>query len=116
MEKLFSYGTLQMRKVQKETFGRLLDGTKDVLLGYALSETEIKDEHVIKKSGTDIHPILKYTGNNADEVEGMVFEVTREELHQADEYEVKEYARTYAALKSGMYAWVYADANHINGT
>ena len=56
MEKLFSYGTLQMENVQKETFGRLLVGAKDVLLGYVLSEVKIKDKAVIEKSGTDIHP------------------------------------------------------------
>ena len=34
MENLFSYGTLQYRKVQIETFGRILNGTNDILIGY----------------------------------------------------------------------------------
>ncbi len=42
LEKLFSYGTLQMENVQKETFGRTLKGTKDILVGYILSEVKIK--------------------------------------------------------------------------
>ena len=29
MVKLFSYGTLQLERVQKETFGRLLIGSKE---------------------------------------------------------------------------------------
>ena len=37
MEKLFSYGTLQMEHVQQETFGRKLHGVKDTLAGYTLS-------------------------------------------------------------------------------
>ncbi len=56
MEKLFSYGTLQMEHVQKEIFGRKLNGKKDALIGYILSEVKIKDKIVIKNSGTNIHP------------------------------------------------------------
>lgn len=111
MEKLFSYGTLQMEPVQKETFGRKLTGSKETLLGYVLSEVKIKDSHVIKTSGTDIHPILRYTGNRSDEVEGTVFDISLEELHQADEYEVDEYARISATFLSGISAWVYAAAD-----
>ncbi len=110
MEKLFSYGTLQLENVQMETFGRNLTGSKDVLLGYVLSEVKIRDQEVIRKSGMEFHPILKYTGNREDEVEGTVFEITREELLKADEYEVEEYARTLADFKSGIQAWIYAAA------
>lgn len=35
-EKLFSYGTLQQETVQLSTFGRKLQGTADVLIGYHL--------------------------------------------------------------------------------
>ncbi|MFM2482185.1 gamma-glutamylcyclotransferase family protein [Celerinatantimonas sp. YJH-8] len=113
MEMLFSYGTLQLENVQKETFGRLLTGTKDVLLGYVLSEIRIKDQDVIQKSGTDIHPILKYTGINSDQVEGTIFQITEDELHQADTYEVDEYTRIKGNFKSGISAWIYADASQF---
>ena len=116
MEKLFSYGTLQMENVQKETFGRILKGTKDILVGYILSEVKIKDKAVIEKSGTDIHPILKSTNNLSDEVEGTIFEITHEELMKADDYEVKEYVRINANFKSGTTAWVYADASQVKNT
>lgn len=110
MERLFSYGTLQLERVQLETFGRLLDGISDVLVGYELSEVRIRDASVIEKSGTEIHPILKYTGNESDEVAGMVFEVTGEELQKADEYEVEDYKRVLGCFKSGSSAWIYAEA------
>ena len=110
MEKLFSYGTLQMEHVQTETFGRKLNGQKDALIGYTLSEVKIKDESVIKTSGTDIHPILKFTGNDSDVVEGTVFEITSSELNQADEYEVEEYMRVAGNFKSGNTAWAYVCA------
>ena len=37
----------------------------------------------------------------------MAFEVTAEELAAADRYEVAEYTRVEATLKSGVKAWVY---------
>ncbi|MBS9779293.1 MAG: gamma-glutamylcyclotransferase [Moraxellaceae bacterium] len=111
MEKLFSYGTLQLENVQKETFGRILTGTKDSLIGYILSEVKIKDKEVIRKSGIDIHPILKFTGNPNDKVEGTIFSITAEELQQADDYEVEEYTRKKARFQSGVKAWIYADAS-----
>lgn len=116
LEKLFSYGTLQMENVQKETFGRILQGTKDVLVGYILSEVQIKAKSVIEKSGTDIHPILKATDNPYDEVEGTIFEITHDELMRADDYEVKEYTRINTHFKSGTTAWVYTDASQIKST
>ncbi|WP_448567331.1 gamma-glutamylcyclotransferase family protein [Thalassotalea ganghwensis] len=110
MEKLFSYGTLQMENVQHETFGRRLSGQKDALVGYVLSEIKINDPSVIATSGTDIHPILKFTGNESDIVEGTVFEITPQELAQADEYEVKEYIRVLGRFTSGTNAWAYVCA------
>lgn len=110
MEKLFSYGTLQMEHVQKETFGRKLNGNQDALVGYVLSSVKIKDPEVVNTSGTDIHPILKFTGNNNDVVEGTVFEITRSELAQADKYEVAEYTRILGKFVSGESAWAYVCA------
>lgn len=110
MEKLFSYGTLQMKAVQIETFGRELTGTKDQLIGYILSKIKIKDEAVIKTSGTDIHPILKYTGQDSDIIEGTIFEITPAELSQADEYEVEDYLRVKGKFQSGQEAWAYVCA------
>jgi gamma-glutamylcyclotransferase (GGCT)/AIG2-like uncharacterized protein YtfP len=107
MERLFSYGTLQMLPVQIETFGRELTGVKDILIGYVLSEVKIKDVAVIKTSGTAIHPILKYTGKNTDVVEGTIFELTASELKQADEYEVEEYLRVAGDFRSEQKAWAY---------
>ena len=110
MEKLFSYGTLQMVSVQQETFGRELSGIKDTLIGYILSKVKITDEAVIKTSGTDIHPILKYTGLDSDTVEGTIFEITTSELNQADEYEVEEYIRIERKFHSQQKAWAYVCA------
>lgn len=106
MEKLFSYGTLQIESVQQETFGRQLNGFKDVLTGYCLSHVKIRDEAVIKTSGKDIHAILNFTGSEADRVVGTIFEISETEVHQADEYDVEEYTRILGNFRSGENAWM----------
>ena len=111
MEKLFSYGTLQLENVQLSTFGRKLEGSRDVLLGYELAEIQIRDPEVVGKSGIEIHPIVKYTGRGSDRVEGIIFQITEEELAHADEYEVAAYSRVKARFESGATAWVYVDAS-----
>ena len=111
IESLFSYGTLQDTAVQLETFGRELTGFKDQLLGYQLEMVEIKDQGVVELSGEMHHPIAIATCNHTDEIPGMVFEITAQELAQSDEYEVDEYQRVLGKLKSGKQAWVYVSAS-----
>lgn len=110
-EKLFSYGTLQQEAVQMATFGRKLQGTPDHLVGYSLSMVKITDPHVLVTSGKEFHPILTYTGNKEDQVTGMIFDITPEELLQADQYEVADYQRVEASFLSDTSAWVYVKAN-----
>ena len=107
-QKLFSYGTLQLKNVQKETFGRNLVGKKDILLGYKLENLKIKDPSVLEISETKTHPIIRFTGIDQDIVQGTVFEVSSDELIEADNYEVEDYKRIEVILKSGIKSWVYA--------
>ncbi len=107
MNLLFSYGTLQLEQVQLDTFGRLLNGKNDVLRNYRIRNLKITDPEVIKSSGTDIHPILEYTGYESDFVEGTIYELTDEELQQADSYEVDDYQRKSLKFESGISAFVY---------
>ncbi|MGO1232644.1 MAG: gamma-glutamylcyclotransferase family protein [Marinobacter sp.] len=111
MPLLFSYGTLQQKEVQLANFGRELTGSKDVLQCYVVGEITITDERVLRESGKAIHPILRFTGTQQDEVEGTVFEITDAELAQADDYEVDDYVRVAATLKSGKETWIYAAAS-----
>ncbi len=103
---LFSYGTLQQDSVQLSSFGRLLKGHADTLPGWKREMIEITDPEVLAKSGLRFHPII-VPGAASDEVEGMVFEITADELAGADRYEVADYKRIAARLKSGIEAWVY---------
>lgn len=108
MELLFSYGTLQQREVQVANFGRELIGKSDTLQHYKVGEIEITDKRVIKESGKKIHLILSFSGAERDEVNGTVFELSKDELAKADEYEVDDYKRIKVLLKSGRKCWIYA--------
>lgn len=104
---LFSYGTLRQPEVQVANYGRLLTGTPDALRGYRLVPLQITDPHVIEVSGKAIHTIACASGDQDDRIEGMVFELSEEELAATDAYEVDVYARIEVSLESGRKAWVY---------
>ena len=106
-ELLFTYGTLQLEAVQRETFGRTLKGMRDVLVGYRVAMIEIQDPDFIAKNGPSPQRTLEHTGRDSDVVEGTVLELTKAELEQADTYEPAEYKRNLVRLKSGTKAWVY---------
>jgi gamma-glutamylcyclotransferase (GGCT)/AIG2-like uncharacterized protein YtfP len=106
-ENLFSYGTLQKETVQLELFGRILNGTKDILKGYKISSIEIKDSAFLANGAEKLQQTLIRSGDAADLVEGTVFEISNEELLAADNYEPDNYQRTKVALASGKAAWIY---------
>lgn len=107
---LFSYGTLQLDSVQLASFGRLLEGEADALLGWRRDWLEITDPAVLAASGERFHPVVSRSDDAADTVEGMVFRINADELAAADRYEVSDYVRVLASLRSGRQAWVYVRA------
>jgi hypothetical protein len=112
-ELLFSYGTLQLEKVQLESFGRLLKGEKDALSGYKLVSLEIKDEKVLEQSQQPFHPMAIPSVDKKDKVQGVVFEITGDELLKADSYEVSDYVRISVILDSGKNAWIYVSGEFV---
>lgn len=108
-ELLFSYGTLQLASVQMSQFGRLLEGSDDILQGYKQIEITIRDAHVLEASGIEVHLAL-VPDPDAPPIPGKVFRLTPEELVAADVYESENYARVAAPLASGVTAWVYVKA------
>ena len=107
MPALFSYGTLQQREVQQATYGRLLTGTRDVLIGHRLEPVVICDPEVVRLSGKAVHTIARLSGDPADRIVGVCFHLTDEELAATDAYEVDAYGRAETVLESGIKAFVY---------
>lgn len=104
---LFSYGTLQQSEVQQATYGRLLEGTPDVLAGYRLEPLAITDPEVVRISGKAVHTIACFTGDPSDRIPGIAFEITADELAATDAYEVDAYARAQVTLESCRRAFCY---------
>jgi hypothetical protein len=107
---LFSYGTLQDRAVQRANFGRELAGSSDTLPGYSTALIAIRDPAVVEQSGKSHHALAERSSNVTDQVPGMVFKITPEELIAADRYEVSDYTRVRVTLGSGLQAWAYVRA------
>ena len=110
MPLLFSYGMLQQQAVQLNTFGRTLQGQRDQLCGFEMTTVRIADDRFAASSGKAEHLIVRPTGAMGDRVDGIVFEVTEDELSRADLFEPTEYKRVTVTLASGATAWVYIDA------
>jgi hypothetical protein len=110
MPLLFSYGTLQQEAVQLSTFGRVLEGRPDELVGFERSTLRIEDPAFVAASGQADHAIVRFCGRPDSRVPGTVFELSDDELARADRYEPAGYDRVSAMLASGVQAWVYADA------
>ncbi len=104
---LFSYGTIQLEKVQLENYGRILKGEADTLPGYRLDQLRITNDSVLSKSVQEYHPIAVKSFGYSDFVEGKIFELTTSELVETDKYEVSEYKRVLETFESGKKAWVY---------
>ena len=108
MPLLFSYGTLQQEEVQLATFGRKLDGEKDLLLGYEPSLVKIADPAVAARLGRTHHDNVTATGDDWSSVQGTVYDVTDEELAKSDRFEAEfAYTRVMGSLASGQQAWLY---------
>jgi gamma-glutamylcyclotransferase (GGCT)/AIG2-like uncharacterized protein YtfP len=98
MERLFVYGTLRDPLVQIRVIGRSPTGSADHLDGY---------ERGSIKLGEREYPILDAAAADSH-VEGLVLEVSEEELHRLDIYETSAYRRIRVLLRSGVEAWAYA--------
>ncbi len=109
-EYLFSYGTLQKEEIQFALFGRSLTGSRDVLIGYEISATEITDEAFLLRGEQKEQLTLVPSGDKEGKIEGTVFIVSEDELVLADKYEPGSYERIKVGLESGKQAWVYLAA------
>ncbi len=98
MERLFVYGTLGNPAVQQRVMGREITGTPDTLDGWFKAQITLGD-------GT--FPII--IPNAGTSVDGLVLELSDEELLRTDIYETSAYRRRRVALRSGVEAWVYTE-------
>ena len=105
MENLFAYGTLKDPEIQETIFGRVLTGTPDKLIGYAIKKIQIEEEF-----GVIQYPIITATQNPEDSISGILYQLNPRELQLADTYEGIHYRRIQVQLESNEMAWTYSAA------
>jgi hypothetical protein len=103
-------GLCARRRCNWRTSGAGLRGSTDSLPGFSTSLLPIRDPAVVATSGKTHHAIAVPSDNPSDEVPGIVFEITPQELAAAERYEVADYKRILVTLKSGTPAWAYVRA------
>jgi hypothetical protein len=104
---LFSCGALRRPEVQLAWFGRLLTGADDALPGHLASPLGV----AALNAGEDPGPVVSPSSDPRDEVTGVVFEVSGQDLSKVDQHEAAGCVRRYLRLKSGINAWVYLQSN-----
>lgn len=95
-ENVFIYGALNFKETQIRVIGRMVDGTPDKLPGYRLDK--------IMVDGIAHNIVVK---DEKGTVEGIMIQVTKEELNKIDDYKTGAYKRGRVILTSGKMAWVY---------
>lgn len=105
MEQLFSYGTLQSKEIQMQVFNKFLSGTADQLQGFKLKDLKIEEEF-----GMTDYFVATPSENPTDEIKGIVFSISSNDLAKADQFESNAYKRVEITLKSGKTAWIYIES------
>ncbi|MFH7017655.1 gamma-glutamylcyclotransferase family protein [Flavobacterium sp. FlaQc-47] len=104
MEKLFSYGTIRSKEIQRQIFNKILIGTPDQLLGHKLKSLQIEEEF-----GMADYVVAVPTAESSDPIHGMAFDISTSDLAKVDIFESNAYKRVEVTLKSGTVAWVYIE-------
>lgn len=78
-------------------YGRIIPSIADTLEKFRYADQKIANKY----------PIIYNTNNIEDSIEGVVFEVSKNELLSTDNYEGNAYHRTLVTLVSGLQAWCY---------
>ena len=98
---LFVYGTLATGETLKNILDRDVPGMPATLDGYDGSKT-ITTEN-------ESYPAAEK--NTECSIQGLLVEVTPEELEKLDVYETDAYRRKEVGLTNGVKAWIYLNKN-----
>ena len=98
---LFVYGTLAIGETLKNILDRDVPGTPATLDGYDGSKMVIIE--------SESYPAAEK--NIECSIQGLLIEITSEELQKLDVYETDAYKRKEVELTNGKKAWIYLNKN-----
>src|SRR5690606_4227550 len=103
----FSVATLQLPRAPQSLHGTPPDRQPGARVRRRDPRVGTPHPAVSEAGGSDVHPGIVATGEPSDGVDGIVFEVTPEQLAVIDRYEEVAYRRIEVRLESGRTAFCY---------
>lgn len=88
-------------------YGRILEGSVDILKGYTTTTIRILDEAFLSRGEQKQQQTAMKSDSQTDSIKGTVFEITVDELLLSDSYEPENYKRINVVLESGRESWIY---------
>ena len=98
---LFVYGALTSRETRKNVIGRDVSGIPATLDGYDDSNMVTIENESYPAAEKNIECLIQ----------GLLIEVTPEELEKLDAWETDAYRRKEVELTDGIKAWIYLNKN-----
>lgn len=109
----FSYDISESENLQLQHYGRKFHGTEDTLSGYTLKDTNLNGVSMSENNRTKTPQIAIKSKEMNDELKGIVFEITGEELVLTDQLAVPNSKRVLVTTNSGAEVWVYIEKNEF---
>jgi len=98
---VFAYGHLQNDEIQMRVFKKIINGHREVLKGYTISDKMVADKFPAKESSGPL------TTDVDGGLEGTVLSLTETQLKLVDAFEGNLYERMQVLLLSGLKVWIY---------
>lgn len=106
---LFSYGSLNSKELQLQHYGRIVHGSADILSGYTLYDTKINQYSTSTIKEIIPIKIARKSAEKSAQIEGMVLEITGEELVKTDKLVASDSKRVLVTTDTGTEAWLYIE-------
>lgn len=107
---LFTYNTPKLN-VEHLDYNHHEPKIKDTLSGYKLNGLALKNPSLKEKSDANQDLIAIKSHDKGDRIEGIVLEISGEELMKTDTYNISDYKRVLETADSGTEVWVYVSNN-----
>lgn len=105
---IFTYEISKSNDIQLQNNGDKHNGTKDTLSGYKIHSLDTEN---LTSDDSSQNQIATKSADKSNQIEGLVFEITGEELIEVDKSEVSKSKRVMETTDLGAEVWVYVAKN-----
>ena len=108
---IFNYDASKSNDIRLHNNSNKHNGTKDTLSGYKLHDLNIGKLTSIEQNEVRNQSIAMKSTDHSNKIEGLVFEITGDELIQIDKSKVYDSKRVMETTDLGAEVWVYVAQN-----